>query len=111
MTLPHFLQAVLWWIACALAALLAGLILSGCAETPMRREPDRTAVTIIVEWSTAGRVAQVCGKGQRHGEEQVLGCYTSEGRIVMSKPTGWDDQLGLYILGHEVFHALGAQHD
>lgn len=105
-----FLRAFLYWIACLLAAMWFALLLSGCAGTPMTREPDRTTATITVEWSTAGRVAQVCGFGQRSGSP-VLGCYTSDGRIVMSKPTGWDDQLGLYILGHEVFHALGAQHD
>ena len=72
-------------------------------------EPNRETVTLRVILADAEQVQSLCGTFAR-------GCYLRSdieglGLIVSEKPRDFNDEYRLMILGHEVFHALGATHD
>jgi len=72
--------------------------------------PVLTELLFKVEWMTPAAVEARCGKGAQ-------GCYirnvAQENYIIIFavQPADFNDEYRLLILGHEVFHGLGATHD
>lgn len=71
--------------------------------------PTITEVHVRVFWSTPEEIAKRCQPGQ-------IACslvgtpQNPTSTIWIQKPAGFADREGMYTLGHEFFHALGANH-
>jgi len=89
---------------------LSLMVLPGSSFYRHYGPPTRDTVTIRVQW-VASEDEAARGLCQGGG-----GCYfknSGDGPdlIIAPKPKNFDDRRALLILGHEVFHALGATHD
>jgi len=71
--------------------------------------PTKTQINAEVVWvESREESAKLCGV------EDALGCRvkTEEGEVlVVQRPRSFNDALALQVLGHEVLHSLGAQHE
>lgn len=97
-----------------IAGLLFGVALfSSAAQYPNRAQATRTTVTVNVVWLPDFATAnQVCGMlGQPAPTGTILACYhPASNTIYAVQPTSFNDEFHLTILGHEFWHALGAEH-
>ena len=69
------------------------------------KEPAREKVCVQVMWrATEQEVVDMCGGA---------GCwYKGEPSLIVApRPKDFNDSRAIYILGHELLHALGAEHD
>lgn len=74
-------------------------------HAPLVVEGKPELIALIFHTST--EVQRICGVNK-------MGCQWHEGGgsiIVMLKPNSWNDDIALRVLGHEVLHAMGAQHE
>lgn len=93
---------------------LAGLALfSSAAQYPDHAQSTRTTTTVHIVWLPDFETADlVCGYiGGVPSSGTILACYVySTQTIYAVQPTSFNDQFHLMILGHEFWHALGAEH-
>jgi hypothetical protein len=84
--------------------------LPGALPVPYRhyRPPTKDRACIRVMWQELEKAQQVCGGGQACWKPSATGNHDL---IVAPKPRDFNDERRLMILGHEVLHALGAEHD
>lgn len=80
---------------------------------PDEAHATRRTVIVRVEWmADQAEADRVCSK--LAGEQptgKILACYMpSNGTIYAVQPKSFNDLYGLMILGHEFWHALGAEH-
>ena len=72
--------------------------------------PTKNRVCVTTEWATPAVILAQCGKG-------TGACFIQsstdpdEIMVIMEEPKDFTDEYRLMILGHEVFHGLGATHD
>jgi len=76
-------------------------------------EPNKTTATLRVEFKTVEQVRSLCSGavGCIKGTMDEKGNFIGVPLIIAPKPTSFNDQFALIILGHEVLHVLGAYHD
>lgn len=70
--------------------------------------PTATVAHVQVQWVDAKTAAAICKGGAACWFESATG---NNSLIVAQQPKDFNDERSLMILGHEFFHALGAQHD
>lgn len=97
-------------------ALMWGLAhFSFADQYPPHAESTRTITTVRVVWLPDIRtVDMVCNylDGRIHPTKPpnvILGCYLDD-TIYAVQPKSFNDEFFLTILGHEFWHALGAEH-
>lgn len=95
------------WLAAALLALPA---MAADVVIPYRfyAPPTKTLVTVQVMWVGAESARAICKGGAACWFPSATG---QPDLIVAEQPENFNDERRLMILGHEFFHALGAQHD
>lgn len=100
-----------------LFGLLFGVALSLSAAATNHYPPTasgtRTTVTVRVIWLDSFKHVDVfCSwLAKETPQQSILGCYDpSTVTIFAVQPTSFNDVHKLEILGHEFWHALGAQH-
>lgn len=76
-------------------------------------KPDRSVVTIKVQFEKKETVRLLCGGavGCFKGKADDKGRWIEPPLLIVPAPTSFNDQYALTVLGHEVLHALGAYHD
>lgn len=82
-------------------------------QYPDQAKSTRTTVTVTVVWLQSFEdVDKVCASlGWEKPEGVIVGCYHRSTRTIYAvEPTSFNDYLHLTILGHEFWHALGAEH-
>lgn len=99
----------------ALWALLVGAFFSSpaFAAYPDHAESTRTDVTVHVVWvkSYAEADAICAAIAGETARGTILACYAVATQTIYAvQPTSFNDQFGLMVLGHEFWHALGADH-
>jgi hypothetical protein len=90
---------------------------SGCASVEASRA-TRTHTTVTVHWQASDtRVEAECrrraGSGASLGPHRLGGCAGVRGdrcEIIAVQPASFLDTARLSILGHELWHCLGATH-
>lgn len=99
------------------AAFLFALALlpAHAAKYPDRAKSTRTTVTVHVVWlPTIKSVNHLCSMmmGQPIPKDgMIVGCYNpANTTIYAAEPRSFNDTYRLEILGHEFWHALGAEH-
>lgn len=100
-----------------LLGLLFGVALSLSASATGHYPPTATAtktvVTVRVIWLDSFQHVDAFCSWLAHEtpQQNILGCYDpSTVTIFAVQPTSFNDARKLEILGHEFWHALGAQH-
>jgi hypothetical protein len=84
------------------------ILIAGCAgPNAMTREPDKVVASMVMEWSDQARITKECGYGSNG--LPVIACIKGY-RYIGPKPTDWGDERALLAIGHEFYHALGAEH-
>lgn len=100
--------------------LITGLVLSGLAlfsfasdHYPPHAKSTRTDVTVHVRWiPDHATLDLLCAfLMDELAEGRILACFDrSTTTIYAVEPSSFNDLLHLSILGHEFWHALGAEH-
>lgn len=98
--------------------LITGLVLSGLALFsfawyPPHASSTRTETTVRVKWlpdfETVDLVCSFIDKTKPKGN--ILACYLEQNHTIYAvQPESFNDTAHLAILGHEFWHALGAEH-
>lgn len=102
-------------------ALLAGLLFgvalfssaSNAAQYPDSAKSTRNTVTVNVVWMTDhDEVDAICSAfAGIEPKGTIRGCYLPSNNVIyVVEPTSFNDHYHLLILGHEFWHALGADH-
>lgn len=90
-----------------------------CARPPIQRYPDAAksttniAVVGVVWLSSLQAVNNACAflSGEDPTTTRFYGCYSPATKIIYTvEPTSFNDHFALEVLGHELWHALGAEH-
>ena len=82
-------------------------------QYPDHAQSTRTTVIVKVIWyETRAAVDIACSElREEPAEGNILACYDPRTRTIHAvEPVSFNDLLGLTILGHEFWHALGAEH-
>lgn len=82
-------------------------------QYPDSAESTQVRVTVTVVWlKDFAAVDAVCSAlGWVKPEGGIVGCYSPATQTIYAvEPTSFNDHLRLLILGHEFWHALGANH-
>ena len=99
-------------VVCVLALLLGWSIGSawGALPIPYRwfSPPTKERVCVQVMWVTQERAAELCKGGGACWFPSATGNHDL---IVAQRPKDFNDTWYLMTLGHELYHAMGAQHD
>ena len=96
-------------------ALVAGLLLSGCAGQAIEPIPQEGSVTRRITWVIAGDPAEQCAKVSRPllMVGKALGCADWKDPnncvIYLRAPRNADDRRGIETLGHEVLHCFAGR--
>lgn len=81
---------------------------------PDRAESDRTDITIHIIWlKNYAEVSRACSEleGIYPPKSIIYGCYFRMANTIYAvQPESFNDYEHLVILGHEFWHALGAEH-
>ncbi len=98
-----------------LLALLAGAFFSPAFSGgyPPHAEGTLTEVTVRIVWvATHAEADAICSAiAGTKVKGTILACYVPLTQTIYAvQPTSFNDQFALYILGHEFWHALGAEH-
>lgn len=95
-------------------AILCAITLAACAPLePFTQAPTYQKVCVAVKWSSPAAIQQACRSGN------VIACATippadmrePHAVIWTEKPASFDDRDRVCALGHEMLHALGANHE
>lgn len=111
-TLPRLLSGV------------AFLLLVGCAavaspqdpQAPQGQYPDRakstkTKVTVTLVWLPDFPAVHAMCSFLMEANSMIVGCFDSRTNTIYAvEPQNFNDHFRLEILGHEFWHALGAEH-
>ncbi|MDP3939798.1 MAG: hypothetical protein Q8R92_16900 [Deltaproteobacteria bacterium] len=103
-----------WVIVALLVLMLLWNALAGAADEAIPykfyRAPDKEQACFQVRWTETENVGAdgYCGAGSACYLESATG---GTDLIVTPKPKDFNDRRALMILGHEVLHLLGGQHD
>jgi hypothetical protein len=86
-------------------------LLAFANQYPDEAKSTRTTVTVHIVWlPNFEAVHAICSFYLPH-LQGIVGCYNPiTSTIYAVEPTNFNDHLRLEILGHEFWHALGAQH-
>lgn len=103
------LQKLLFGVAFFLSFSLAA------GQYPDEAHSTRTTVTVHIVWlKSFDAVNEYCSflMGQPIPKDgKIVGCYNSETSTIYAvEPKNFNDTTRLGILGHEFWHALGAEH-
>lgn len=98
--------------------LLLGVAFFLCFPTLAGQYPDqaksnRTTITVNIVWlPNFNAVNAICSFLMRLKDDGlIVGCYDPSTQTIYAvEPRNFDDKLRLEILGHEFWHALGAEH-
>lgn len=91
----------------------------GCAvqsaQYPNTAKSTRTTATIHIIWLPSHKITNLaCSalSGQPIPKDgTIVGCYNPSTQTIYAvQPRSFNDHFGLEILGHEFWHALGAEH-
>lgn len=100
------------WVILALlvAVLLLNTFAWAALPVPYKwfSPPTKTKVCVQVQWVTPQKAADICKGGSACWFPSATGHHDL---IVATQPKDFNDEWALMILGHELFHALGAKHD
>jgi hypothetical protein len=81
---------------------------------PDSAKSTRTTVTVNIVWLSAAQVNSVCAflvNQPLPSNGVFLGCYNPDTATIYAvEPTSFNDRFHLETLGHEFWHALGAEH-
>lgn len=88
-------------------ALLALVLLSGCAAQPFSQPPLYSEVLVKVHWNQSGPCE---GRVDGCSTIPAPGIHQPRAQIWTLYPTGFEDLSAVCTLGHEFLHALGARH-
>lgn len=79
---------------------------------------NRDKISIEVHWVSKSKISDKCKQlGAKPLTNTYAGCARSKPsdksicEIYVVQPNGFNDDYRLEILGHEVYHCLGAKHD
>jgi hypothetical protein len=106
-------------------ALVAIALLAACEKAPTPEvatykeytDIERKNVTVqVVFLDEPTRYCETVVGTLRNEKSEYLGCSTyikskNKCDIVMRKPTNFNDDLHMEVLGHELMHCLGANHE
>lgn len=86
---------------------------SGATTAPLLQRATVRTTTITVTWARDLRHAtMLCeDRGLQHSAAGCAWGTTEDCRIVVVQPKDFDDHSRLGVLGHEVWHCLGARHE
>ena len=86
-------------------------LVCACGKGPLEttKQPDKTAACMQFRWSTPEQIKATCGVDAFYGLSNQA-CLVNGYLYVGPKPAGFNDELALLSIGHEVLHALGAEH-
>lgn len=96
-------------------ALVGGGIL-GCTQGTGETSSDRTASSVEMHWMSAGAVSDACHQMGVVGHDSLNGCARSKPgnaavcEIYAVEPKNFEDSNALKVLGHELWHCMGAKH-
>lgn len=80
-------------------------------QYPDHAEATKNVVVVRVVWMEPDEVNKFCNGGTVSEEYVILGCFDpSSNTIYTPQPRSFNDRQRLVILGHEFWHALGADH-
>ena len=80
-------------------------------QYPDEAKSTRTAVFVRVVFMEPEEVNKFCNDGVVSDEYVILGCYDPRNNTIYApEPRNFNDLERLEILGHEFWHALGADH-
>lgn len=72
---------------------------------------DRMKVTLVVHWYDTREEMQANCKGSSHLTNACASINEPVKRIHIVRGSGWNDSHTLWLLGHELSHAMGAMHE
>lgn len=80
-------------------------------QYPDEAHATKNSVFVKVNWMEPAEVNKYCNGGIVSDEYVILGCYDPKtNSIYVPQPRNFNDTDRLEILGHEFWHALGAEH-
>lgn len=101
-------------LLCGVAFLLpVGLLSAPQGQYPDAAKSNKTTVTVHIVWlPNFAAVNAMCGfLAQTPVERAIVGCYNPKTNTIYAvEPENFNDHFRLEILGHEFWHALGAEH-
>ena len=80
---------------------------------PLHAKSTDTTITVNVIWKQNVKdVDSICNElGGKKPTGTIIGCYDYNTKTIYAvEPTSFNDEPRLFILGHEFWHALGAEH-
>lgn len=93
----------------------------GCAvkaaQYPDHAKSTETTVTVHIVWLPSHKITnQFCASMMgiptpKPEDGTIVGCYNPESSTIYAvEPKSFNDHFGLEVIGHEFWHALGAEH-
>lgn len=80
-------------------------------QYPATSQSTKNVVFVRVQWMSPEEVNVFCNNGVKSEEYIFLGCFDpSNNTLYVPEPRNFNDYERLEILGHEFWHALGAEH-
>lgn len=104
------------WPSFVGAFFLTAALSANAVEYPPHAESNRTTVLVHIIWFKTFREVDAACKALSNeppsiGDEMIVGCYYYPTLTIYAvEPHSFNDEQRLEILGHEFWHALGAQH-
>ena len=86
-------------------------LVCACGKGPLEttKQPDKTAACMQFWWSTPEQIKATCGVDAFYGLSNQA-CLVNGYLYVGPKPRDFNDEAALLSIGHEAWHALGAEH-
>lgn len=98
------------WLLGAFFSFMA--LSANTAQYPDEAHATHEVVIVRVQWGTPAEVDKICaGINGEKPEGKIYACYHRYSRTIYApQPRSFNDWWRLAILGHEFWHALGAEH-
>jgi len=101
----HTVQKLLFGVAFLLA------LTANADQYPDHAKSTRTTVTVNIIWLPTFEAVHAICTFMHETQQGVVGCFNpATNTIYAVEPESFNDHFHLEILGHEFWHALGAQH-
>lgn len=106
-----FLSSTLSRLLFGVAFLLPVAFAAPTGQYPEHAKSTRTTVTVNIVWLPSFQAVNALCGFLMEKQGTIVGCFDPKTQTIYAvEPENFNDHFKLEILGHEFWHALGAQH-